>query len=380
MDSKELRPASIRNRLCQVTWGWYSMSMATGGIAVLLYNTPHRFTGLDTIGKVFYIFNIVLFVAISFCLGLRFISRSSALKESFQAPNETHFVGTCSLALATIIIGASSYGTDACGPWLLVALRVIFWIYVAIAVIQAVVHNWYLYHRGMASAQPFAIVRLLPSFPAMLSGTIASVLAPSQPDEQAIPIIIGGTTLQGFGFTMSLFIYSEYFYRLNKEGLPKPSDRPEMFISVGPWSFTALALIGMANAAVEKFPERYIVSSTNETGSTMAVETGQIALVLASLAGIFLWTLSFYCLCISILSVLAPCRVFGGHGGAPMSLAYWSMVFPNTGFVIATVKIGQVLQSEAILWVSSVLTVVQVAIWLAVAIATAWVLGRKGVL
>ncbi|KAL4924250.1 tellurite-resistance/dicarboxylate transporter family protein [Aspergillus undulatus] len=375
MNSKQI---SLRDRLCQVTWGWYSMSMATGGIAVLLYNTPNQFTGLLTIGKIVYISNLVLFSAITFCLSLRFLSDSSALKESFRSANETHFVGTCPLAIATIILGASSYGVSACGPWLVTALRIIFWIYVAVSLLQAVFHNWYLYHRHVARDQPFAIVRLLPSFPAMLGGTIASVLASNQPDDQAIPIIIGGLTLQGFGMTMSLFIYAEYFYRLNKSGLPKLSERPEMFIAVGPWSFTALALIGMANEGVEKWPAGYFVSSATE--GAVAVPTGQIAVVLASLVAIWLWTLAFSCFSIAVLSMLAPLRVFGGDGGVPMSLAYWSMVFPNTGFVIATIKIGQVLQSEAVLWVSSVMTVLQVAVWLGVLLATISVLGKNGVL
>ncbi|KAE8330184.1 voltage-dependent anion channel-domain-containing protein [Aspergillus sergii] len=339
---------SLRERLCQVTWGWYSMSMATGGIAVLLYNTPHQFTGLETIGKIVYIFNLVLFLSISLCLSFRFLTNSSALKESFQHSNETHFVGTCLLAFATIIIGAESYGTSACGPWLQVALRIVFWIYVAISIIEAIFHNWYLYHHSMAT---------------MLSGTIASVLASKQPQKHALPIIIGGTTLQGFGFLMSLFIYGEYFYRLNKSGLPKPSERPEMFIAVGPWSFTALALIGMANAAVEKFPARYIISYADSSSSeTVTVTTGDIALVIAALAGIFLWAIAFFCLCIAIASVLALCKLFGGGGAPGMSLPYWSMVFPNTGFVIATIRIGQV------------------AIWLIASVATIWAVWTRRML
>jgi tellurite resistance protein TehA-like permease len=347
--------------------------MATGGIAVLLYNTPHHFTGLETIGKIVYIFNLVLFLSITCCLSVRFLSKSTALKESFQHPNETHFVGTCPLALATVIIGAESYGSRSCGPWLQVALRIVFWIYVAIATLEAIFHNWYLYHRGMASKQPFALVRLLPSFPAMLSGTIASVLASKQPPHHALPIIIGGITFQGFGFMMSFLIYGEYFYRMNKSGLPKSAERPEMFIAVGPWSFTALALIGMANAAVEKFPSRYIISYADSSSpETVAVTTGDIALVMAALVGIFLWLIAFFCLCIAIVSVLATCRAFGGAGAPGMSLPYWSMVFPNTGFVIATIRIGSVLESEAILWVSSVLTILQVAIWLVAWVGTIW--------
>ncbi|PKX99656.1 tellurite-resistance/dicarboxylate transporter family protein [Aspergillus novofumigatus IBT 16806] len=340
--------------------------MATGGIAVLLSSTPHQFPGLKTIGKIVYILNLALFLGISACLIIRFLTKCSALKESFQEPNESHFMGTCLLALATIILGAENYGTDACDPWLQVALRIVFWIYVALSTIQAIWHNWYLYHIRMASRQPFALVRLLPSFPAMLAGTIASVLASHQPR---------------FGFIMSLFIYAEYFYRLNKDGLPKASDRPEMFIAVGPWSFTALALIGMAEAAVKQFPERYIISYADASASQqVSVTAGDIALVLAALVAIFLWTMAAFCLCIAVLSVLAQCRVSGGTGALGMSLPYWSMVFPNTGFVIATIRIGQVLQSPAILWVATGLTIAQVVVWLCVGVGTIWAVATRRML
>ncbi|KAL2801211.1 voltage-dependent anion channel [Aspergillus keveii] len=382
------KKTSIWDRLSQVTWGWYSVSMATGGIAVLLYNTPHQFTGLETIGKIIYIFNLVLFLTISLCLIIRFSSRRSALRESLQHPNETHFLGTAPLALATIILGANSYGTSSCGPWLITALRIVFWIYVAAAILQAIIHNWYLYHRRMAASQPFAIPRLLPSFPAMLSGTIASVLAANQPAHHAVPILVAGVTLQGFGFIMSLFVYAEYFYRMNKDGLPEAKERPELFIAVGPWSFTALAVIGMANGAVQKVPVDWLISSTSSSSgssSSQSLEsisptTAKVALILASLFGIFLWFLAFYSLCIGILSTFSLCRVFGGEGVPPMSLPWWSMVFPNTGFVIATIRIGSVLQSETILWVASVMTVLQVAVWLAVLGASAVVILSGGML
>jgi tellurite resistance protein TehA-like permease len=66
---------SLSDRVCQVTWGWYSISMATGGIAVLLSSTPHQFPGLQTIGKIVYILNLVLFLCISACLIIRFLGQ-----------------------------------------------------------------------------------------------------------------------------------------------------------------------------------------------------------------------------------------------------------------------------------------------------------------
>lgn len=372
---------TLKDRICLIKWGWYSMSMATGGIAVLLSRTPHQFTGLEIIGKIIYIFNLAFFLAITACMSTRFMSRPAALKESFRDGNESYYVPTCLLAIATIILGAEGYGTSACGPWLQVALRIIFWIYAAISTLSAIFHNWYLYHLAMASQQPFPIAQLLPSFPAMLSGTIASSIAANQPREQALPILIGGITLQGFGFIMSLLIYAEYQYFLAKHGLPERAKRPQMFIAVGPWSFTALALIGMAKEGVTVFPSRYIISYADPTSAgNVTVSTGDIVLVIASFFAIFVWTMAFFHLCIAAISVLASTRIFGGAGAPPMSVVYWGMVFPNTGFIIATISIGQVLQSPAILWVTSVLTVLQVIMWLGVGSATILAVAKRQML
>ncbi|KAJ5923250.1 hypothetical protein N7454_008495 [Penicillium verhagenii] len=372
---------TLNERLCQIKWGWYSMSMATGGIAVLLYRTPHQFTGLEIIGKIIYVFNLAFFLAITFCMVFRFLSKRSALKESFRDGNESYYAPTCLLAIATIILGAESYGTDSCGPWLQIALRIIFWIYVTCATLLAIFHNWYLYHLAMAKRQPFPIAQLLPSFPAMLSGTIASSIAANQPRDQALPILIGGVTLQGFGFIMSCLIYAEYQYFLAKHGLPELPKRPQMFIAVGPWSFTALALIGMAKEAVKVFPDQYIISYVaSKSAENVLVSTGDIVLVIATFFAIFVWTMAFFHLCIAVVSVLASTRIFGGGGAPPMSVVYWGMVFPNTGFIIATISIGQVLQSPAVLWVTSVLTVLQVIMWLGVGGATIIAVARRQML
>ena len=53
---------------------------------------------------------------------------------------------------ATIIMSIDSYGSALCGLWIQVVERVLFWLYVA-------------------------LLHLLPSFPAILPGTMASVLA-----------------------------------------------------------------------------------------------------------------------------------------------------------------------------------------------------------
>lgn len=350
---------TLRQRLCLVTWGWFTISMSTGGLSILLYNQPHQFTGLKTIGKVFYIMNLVIFLFICSCLTLRFTANRSALRESFQSPTESYFIGTFMLAIATILMGASDYGSPSCGPWLQVALRVLFWIYLAVSFIAAIGLNICHFHFRMGMKEKMAIVRVLPYFPTMLGGTVASVLAQHQPPKHAITMTIAGITMQGLGFLVSLFVYSEYVYNLSRDGLPDPAIRPEMFIAVGPLSFTAIAFIGAASVAQQLFPAHYI-----EAAKT--VNTADVAMVLAAFSSIFMWLLAFFFFSLAIMSLLAIYR------SLHFSLVWWSCIFPNTGFIIATIRIGTVLHSPGILWVSSAMTIVLVAAWFIVGGLTIW--------
>jgi len=94
---------------------------------------------------------------------------------------------------------------------------------------------------------------LLPIFPAMLLGTLTSFLAPSQPAERQMAMILVELVYQGLGWTVATFMYPLYLGRLMSEGFPAVGMRPGMFIAVGPPGYTALALIGMANAVPEGY-------------------------------------------------------------------------------------------------------------------------------
>lgn len=197
----------------------------------------------------------------------------------------------------------------------------------------------------------------------MLCGTFASTISPSQPPAHRLPIIVAGVTLQGLGWMVAFLMYAVYVHRLMQFGLPAPNLRPGMFISVGPPSFTGLALIGMSQALPPNYGyfARHLASI--ETLQTMAV-----------FVAVFLWTLSFWFFCISLLSVLLGARRMSFH------LTSWALVFPNVGFTIATIDIGQAFESEGILWVGSAMTILLVIAWFAVAFFHAKAVLRKEIM
>ena len=222
----------------------------------------------------------------------------------------------------------------------------------------AAIGHYYLLFSGIPmTVQSMTPGWLLPIFPVMLCGTLAAIIAPFQPSEHAIPILIAGLIFKGLGWMIAIFMYANYIARLMSAGLPTPSTRPGMFIAVGPPSFTALALIGMADAAIQHFPRELAVHGLD------ADFTPRVLKVMAVFAALFLWGLSLFFFFVSLVSVLVGVREMKFH------LTWWSFVFPNTGFIIATIQIGTAIASKAVLWFATVLIVLEVCMWLFVGLA-----------
>lgn len=118
-------------------------------------------------------------------------------------------------------------------------------------------------------------------------------------------------------------------------------------MAVGPPSFTALAVMGMA----DNLPRGYAYFATNP----LAIDVLQ---PLALAFSIFLWLFGFFFFCIAAVACI------DGFRNLNWSLICWAFVFPNTGFAIATIDIGNELNSEGIRWVGSAMTILLVIVWL----------------
>ena len=66
-------------------------------MAILFADTPHRFTGLLTIGKVFFILALVMYIIALALIALRFLSYPRTLHCSLVHPTESLFIPTAIL-------------------------------------------------------------------------------------------------------------------------------------------------------------------------------------------------------------------------------------------------------------------------------------------
>ena len=345
------RVESFLERVDHLTWAWFTLPMATGGLALLLGNQPHTFSGLLAIGKIFYIWDLLLFSTLSVGITTRFIRGwgTGRLSKSFHNPTEGLFFPCFLISLSSIIPGMWIYGGEACGVWLAVVVRILFWMYLAVAFLAAVGQYTLLFSGEQLTIQSMTPAWLLPFFPAMLTGIVAvtAVAANAQWPEQAFPIAVAGVAFQALGFWMALFMFGVYVLRLMQSGFPAPNLRPGMFISVGPPNFTIVALIGLAQNVPRDYGYLSMHPAAHDQLQTMAL-----------VFGIFIWTLGFFFWSVSFVACVLGAKHMSFH------MVWYAWVFPNVGFVLAIIKIGSQLESNAVEWVGSVLTIVLVGVYL----------------
>ncbi|KAF3024151.1 hypothetical protein E8E14_007503 [Neopestalotiopsis sp. 37M] len=176
----------FRERIEHFTWANFTGTQSTGGIAILLSDTPHQFPGLQTAGVVVFILNLVLFAVLCAAMLTRF----------FLHPT-------------------------------------------TIPVIM-------FYRRLDVFKMNPAI--FLTVFNVMLTGTIAASIAEQQPPGQRLPIIVAGITYQGLGWILSLVYMPWFMGTLWMSGLSSPDQRPGLFMPVGSAGYTIVSLIGCSQA------------------------------------------------------------------------------------------------------------------------------------
>ncbi|KAJ6258839.1 hypothetical protein Dda_6894 [Drechslerella dactyloides] len=320
---------TLRQRLQHFTWAWFTLSMSTGGISLLLFALPFQFPGLRVIGWIFYVLNVVMFTCICAAMMLRFMFHKGTFAASLKHEREGFFFPTFWLSIATLITSTQRYVIQPHDTNLLWGIQTAFWGYGICTFILAVGQYCFVFSAhnfGLGTMMPTWI---LPIFPIMLTGTIASVIAETQPEIGRVPILVAGLTCQGLGLSVAFMMYAHMVGRLMSAGLPNREHRPGLFMCVGPPAFTVLALIGMAHS----LPDNLAVDNN-------IVDARDIRTI-ALLVGGFLWALSLWWFFIAAISVLlSRPRYF--------HLGWWAMVFPNTGFCLATVSAAKQFDNQGL--------------------------------
>jgi tellurite resistance protein TehA-like permease len=208
--------------------------MSTGALAVVLGNTPNKFTGLQTIGEIVFIVDLVLFLLFTGLMITRFVLVPRKLTASLHHPVEGLFHGTFWVSVALILNCSYVYGHPKTGEWLTTALRVCFWLYCAMAFSVSIAQYSMFFRLERLNVTNAVPAWIFPIYPLLVVGTLAGTILPSQPDSASWEIFVGGVLFQGVAWLVSFLMYAIYMQRLMTSHLPTATVRPGMYVSVGP--------------------------------------------------------------------------------------------------------------------------------------------------
>ncbi|KAL8797897.1 MAG: hypothetical protein Q9182_007139 [Xanthomendoza sp. 2 TL-2023] len=343
-----------RERIRHFTWTFFTMNMATGGIANVLYSVPYRFPGLETIGVVFFLFNIFLFMVNVSMISLRFYTFPETFRASYMHPTERLFLPASVVTFGTILINISQYGLTKAGPWLARAVVVLFWIDAALAILSSSGIYILMWSTKSFTVENMTPIWIFPIYPLLIIGPHAAILCKTLSPTTSFDIIIGGFTLQGIGFLVAFMIYASFIYRLMTQKLPDASARPGMFVSVGPSGFTVAAVLGMAKAMARDVPADFMSDGP---------QAALIVKVMANWVCLWIWGLAMW---FFFISVGAHWTCFASRrqdGHFAFGMTWFSFVFPNTALATATFAVGEAFGSRAIQVVGCVMTGFLVVAW-----------------
>lgn len=97
---------TVHERIDHVTWAWFTLPMSTGGIALILSIQPHTFHGLLIIGRIVFVFNLVVWCTLVILISTRFVRNPGKFYASLSHPTESLFVPTYKLLHEPYVTGA----------------------------------------------------------------------------------------------------------------------------------------------------------------------------------------------------------------------------------------------------------------------------------
>ncbi|KAJ9091037.1 hypothetical protein QFC19_009274 [Naganishia cerealis] len=171
------------------TWNCFTVNMGTGGVAILIDGCPFRFRGQRELGTMFFFIDLIVFLINVAGVTSRAIYHPRVFRRSFYDHEDGIYVPCFALAWATLFICIIVYAIPYAGPWLVRVMEVIWFVYLAVSLVIALVMEYTVRGRLRALSEITPADCLL-VFPLMLGGTTGSALATQMSGAQATYIII----------------------------------------------------------------------------------------------------------------------------------------------------------------------------------------------
>jgi len=318
-----LPDAPLTGRLVPIirtfTPNWFTATMGTGGLALVLHQVPVGAGILDPLATGLWLANIALFCLFTGLYAARWLLFFNEARLVFRHPVMSMFFGAIPMGLATIVNGFLAFGLPLFGPVAVSIAHGLWWIDVAMSIVCGLGVPYLMFTRQQHSVETLTAVWLLPIVAAEVAAASGGLLAQHLDASQAFGVVILGYVLWAYSVPLALSILVLLVLRLTLHKLPSRDMGASAWLALGPIGTGALGLVVLGHDAPAIF-------AANDLAGP-----GQVAYGLGLVGGTILWGYGTWWLGLAALKTVRYLRE-----GLPFNLGWWGFTFPLAVYTLAT--------------------------------------------
>ncbi|WP_446893190.1 TDT family transporter [Acinetobacter sp. NS4_7] len=343
------------NIIRQFTPNWFTVSMGTGVVALIVSEFPMIKALTWQLGTGLWYFNILLFVLFSVLYGLRWAFYLHEAKQIFQHPSMSLFLGTIPMALATILNGFLKYGQPIYGDTAVQIAQTLWYADVVLALLVAWAVPFAMYRHQEHALQQMTAVWLLPIVACEVAASSGGLLLGHlAADTHAVAILLGSYVLWGVSVLPAFAILTILMLRLVLHKLPEKELAVSSWLALGPIGTAALALLVLGHQAPTLM------------ASLGLAQLGQLFQQAGILASLILLGFGLWWLGIAVLTTLHHAKQ-----DLPFNLGWWGLTFPLGVYTLAILTLAQQLNLAFLYAVGYAFAAILMLLWSLVATKTA---------
>ena len=344
-----------QNLIRQFTPNWFTVSMGTGVVALIVSEFPMLKAFTWQLGTGLWYLNILLFVLFSVLYGLRWAFYPHEAKQIFQHPSMSLFLGTIPMALATILNGFLKYGQRIYGDTAVQIAQTLWYADVVLALLVAWAVPFAMYRHQEHALQQMTAVWLLPIVACEVAASSGGLLLGHlAADTHAVAILLASYVLWGISVLPAFAILTILMLRLVLHKLPEKELAVSSWLALGPIGTAALALLVLGHQAPTLM------------ASLGLAQLGQLFHQAGILASLILLGFGLWWLGIAVLTTLHHAKQ-----DLPFNLGWWGLTFPLGVYTLAILTLAQQLNLAFLYAVGYAFAAILMLLWSLVATKTA---------
>ncbi|CAK7217207.1 Plasma membrane sulfite pump involved in sulfite metabolism [Sporothrix bragantina] len=358
-----------RKMVRNFTPSWFSVSMGTGVVALLLHNLPYNAHGVWYISVVVFCLNIFLFLSFSAITLTRYILYPEIWGVMIKHPSQSLFLGCIPMALATIV----NMMVLVCSPWgnaFIYFTWALWWLDVILSCACSLIIPFVVVHHHRNQLSHMTAALLLPVVPVVVASASGGLIADVLPNKShAVTTLVTSYILWGLGEVFSFFIMTVYFLRLQIHDLPPREVIVSVFLPIGPLGQGGFAIQQLGKTAYKLLPATgafngsVIDTSTPNILQATAQYGGTVLYMAGVLGALFCWGAALGWLAFAIISIMTT-KSF------PFNMGWWGFVFPLGVLTTCTGMLATELSSTFFKVITMIFSGCVFCLWILVAVKT----------